>query len=136
MNYIILRYFYFCKQERKVKCNQKDPKEITKYFKSENQFQNKEKELFKREKKFIKKELKVIKEERDILKKEEELSKREEVIQKKEEFLKRVKEAFQKEKNNVKDIRIIESEIKLCGKDVINKRKKVHKFMEKKRTKW
>ena len=147
------------KKERKAKCNQNDPKEITKFFKSKNQFQNKEKELSRREKKIIKKELKVIKRERDIIKKEEELSKLEEVNQKKEEelskreevikkkeeelskrekeafqkekeLLKREKEAIQKEKNNVKGI--IESEIKQCGKDGIIKTKSAQTHEEKK----
>jgi hypothetical protein len=56
--------------------------------------------------------------------KEEEKLKREKGIQKQEEKLKREKEAFQKEKNNIKDIGIIESERKQYGKDEIKKIKK------------
>ena len=117
------------KKEKKAKFIQTNPKEIVKFFKKKNLFQNKEKELFKREKKVIKKEIELKREKEELLKREKEVFKKE-----KEELLKREKEIFQKEKNNAnKEIGITESGIKPYGKEVINKIKKsVQTYEEKK----
>ena len=144
------------KKEKKAKFIQTNPKEIVKFFKNKNLFQNKEKELFKREKKVIKKEIELKrekeriqkekevfqKEKEELLKREKEVQKQEELLKRekevfkkeKEELLKREKEIFQKEKNNAnKEIGITESGIKPYGKEVINKIKKsVQTYEEKK----